>query len=144
MKKSLLLALVSLCVTAVLVFVNGRVRPPSYEYDVDLSHMSSTMVWAKVFDMMTNPEKYDGASVKIHGMLEVYEDESFPNWRIFSCMVQDSTACCQQGFEFVLAGNPVYPDDYPPRLSKITVSGTFRQFMQDGEPYTAILDARFH
>lgn len=107
----------------------------SSNYDVDLTQLSSTMVYSEVYNMFSNPDDYMGKSIKMTGLFSVYEDELTGN-RYFSCIIEDATACCAQGIEFVLQ-DAKYPDDYPAIDSEITVSGIMDMYFEemDGESY---------
>ena len=61
----------------------------------------------------------------------------------FACMIADATACCAQGLEFALAGEPVYPDEYPELGAEITVVGTFEWYEEDGCRYYRLGNAVF-
>ena len=101
--------------------------------DVDLTVLSSTMVYSEVYNMMTVPEEYLGRTVKMQGLFAIYCDEATGNL-YFACLVQDATACCAQGIEFILSDGRVYPDDYPEAGEEICVVGVFDTY-QEG-PYT--------
>lgn len=132
MKKSLFFAMIALCVTLTLCFAQKKTTAKK-SADVDLTKMSATMVYAKVFDMLINPENYEGKKVRMHGTFDVFEfEESGKLHRSFACIVQDATACCAQGLEFQLKDNPAYPTGYPEKYAEITVSGTFHQFEEEG------------
>ena len=107
----------------------------SNKYDVDLTQLSSTMVYSEVYNMFVNPDNYMGKSIKMTGLFSVYEDELTGN-RYFSCIIEDATACCAQGIEFVLQ-DAKYPEDYPAIDSEITVSGIMDMYFEeiDGESY---------
>lgn len=108
-------------------------------YDVDLVGLSSTLVYAQVYDMMVYPEKYIGKSIRICGMFEVYSN----NLGIyFACVVPDALACCTQGIEFDLEGEHVYPEDYPEIGELITVSGTFNTYLENGMTYAQLQGAK--
>lgn len=100
------------------------------DVDLDLTALSSTMVYSEVYNMMVSPDDYNGMTIRINGVLAIgysynedgTTDKSSPR---FACIIKDATACCSQGIEFVLSGSPVYPDDYPELNSDITVVGTF-------------------
>lgn len=92
--------------------------------DVDLTSLSSTMVYSEVYSMMYDPDSYIGKTVKMNGLFTVYHDESTGN-NYFACIIQDATACCSQGMEFVLTDDYAYPSDYPEVGSEITVTGVF-------------------
>lgn len=116
-------------------------------YDVDLTKMSSTMVYAEVYNMMYEPEKYVGKSVRMNGQFVLYQlmdENGYPveGQIYYACLVADATACCSQGLEFVLAGDYKYPDDYPPLGNDIIVSGRFETYDEDGYTYCHLVDAK--
>ncbi|HAS37035.1 MAG TPA: hypothetical protein DCS04_00160 [Ruminococcaceae bacterium] len=108
--------------------------------DVDLTVLSSTMVYSEVYNMMTAPEGYVGKSVKMKGQFAYYEDPETKN-QYFACIIADATACCSQGLEFVLKGEYSYPNDYPKLGTEITVTGTFKTYQEDGATYCQLVDA---
>lgn len=114
------------------------VEPP--KYDVDLTQLSSTMVYSEVYNMMVTPGDYMGKVIKMSGPFSVYTDETTGK-NYFACVIQDATACCAQGIEFELGGDYVYPDNYPAVGSEITVSGTFDTYEEDGYTYCTLRDA---
>ena len=108
--------------------------------DVDLTNLTSTMVYGQVFDMLTYPEDFMGKTIRMKGAFSYYHDEQTGNY-YFGCIVKDATACCAQGFEFQLSGNPVFPDDYPEYGQEIMVTGTFSTYIEDGCTYCTLKDA---
>ena len=108
-------------------------------FDVDLSEMSSTMVYAQVYDMVSAPDSYDGKSVRAKGEFSYFKDDVTGN-EYFAVLIKDATACCAQGIEFVLDGKK-YPDDYPKEGTEILVSGTFDHYDEDGYTYCRLLGA---
>ena len=108
--------------------------------DVDLTTLSSTAVYAEVWNMMAEPESYIGKTVKMKGIFAVYEDET-TGQKYFACIIADALGCCQQGLEFILKGEHKYPDDYPTVDSEITVTGTFETYTEDKFTYCRIKDA---
>jgi hypothetical protein len=114
--------------------------------DVDLTKLSSTMVYAEVYNMITNPEKYIGKTVKMKGEFAIYyavdqNGNPVSNAMYFACVVADATSCCSQGIEFVLSGDHTYPDDYPEMGSTITVSGEFQTYRENGYEYIHLINA---
>ena len=95
---------------------------PTISVDVDLTTLSSTMVYAEVFNMTMSPDDYIGKIIRMTGIFTVYQD---PETKQVYCgvIVQDATACCAQGFDIVMPENAVYPQDYPPAESEVTVVG---------------------
>ncbi len=117
----------------------ATVVPP--EIDVDLTKLSSTMVYSEVYNMMVDPDSYLGKTIKMSGAFAVYTDqESGKNY--FACIIQDATACCAQGIEFTLDGDYSYPADYPAVNDEITVTGTFATYEEDGYIYSTLLNAK--
>ncbi|MCD8376779.1 MAG: hypothetical protein LUD69_07525 [Oscillospiraceae bacterium] len=107
--------------------------------DVDLTQLSSTMVYSEVYNMMVAPEGYIGKTVRMSGQFAIYHDESTDVY-YFACIIADATACCSQGIEFVLTGAE-YPDDYPEMGEEITVSGVFQTYQEGEFTYCTLLDA---
>lgn len=111
------------------------------EADVDLTILSSTMVYSEVYNMMVTPNDYIGKTVKMTGVFAVYEDESTGNI-YYACIIQDATACCSQGIEFVLEGDYVYPDDYPELGETITIEGEFETYTEGEDMYCRLKNAK--
>ncbi len=114
----------------------------SEEVDLDLTTLSSTMVYSEVYNMMMDPKKYMGKTIKMDGLFATYHDEKKDKY-YFACIIQDATACCAQGMEFSLAGDHTYPDDYPELYEEICVIGIFDLYEEDGNTYCTLRDARF-
>lgn len=101
--------------------------------DYDLTNMSSTMIYAEVFNMLIEPEKYENKRVKMKGFFTIYNEGS--NDEVYSVIVPDATACCQQGIEFFYD----FKDNKPVANSEITVTGIFNVHMlSDGISYNYI------
>ena len=103
--------------------------------DFDLTKMSATMIYSTVFDMMIAPEDYENKVIKVEGSFNVFTNEVTGD-RYYAVLVQDATACCQQGLEFIWAGEHVYPEDYPELFSEIVVTGTYKTTEEDGITYS--------
>ncbi len=108
--------------------------------DVDLTALSSTMVYAEVYQMMVDPEAYVGKTVKMGGIFSDYEDEETGK-TYFACIIMDATACCSQGIEFVLTDDYEYPRDYPGVGDDIEVTGVFETYEEDGNTYCTLTGA---
>lgn len=98
---------------------------PTVSVAVDLTTLSSTMVYAEVFNMMVSPDDYIGKTIRMTGIFTVYQD---PETKQVYCgvIVEDATACCAQGFDLVMPEERSYPQDYPAPESEITVVGTLQ------------------
>ena len=77
------------------------------------------------------------------GQFVFYYDEEKDQY-YYACLIKDAMACCAQGLEFIPAGDCVYPDDFPPALTEINVTGTFNTLEDDGETYCALTDAVYY
>lgn len=110
------------------------------DIDIDLTALSSTMVYSEVYNMMYTPDKYIGKTIKMKGQFSYYEDPETKK-QYFSCIIADATACCSQGIEFVLTGKHDYPNDYPKINSEITVAGTFHVYEENGYKYCQLANA---
>ena len=112
------------------------------DVDVDLTVLSSTMVYSEVYNMVTTPEDYDGKTVKMQGEFATQKDK-YTGKRYFACIIKDATACCAQGLEFVPGDDVKYPDDYLKQGSELTVTGTFHVYSENGFDYYHLTDAVF-
>ena len=115
---------------------------PADNIDVDLTVLSSTMVYSEVYNMMVSPEEYVGKTVKMNGLFAYYHDEATCNY-YFACIIQDATACCAQGIEFVLTEEYTYPDDYPEVNAEICVVGVFDTYQEGNYTYCTLRNATF-
>ena len=109
---------------------------------VDLTKLSSTMVYSEVYNMVNNPESYYGRTVIMRGTFGVYTDENTGK-NYFACLIADATACCSQGIEFVLDGEYNYPEDYPALKEEITVKGIFGTYTEGENRYCQLTSAKF-
>ena len=113
---------------------------PRARIDVDLASMSSTMVYSEVFSMMEHPQDYVGKIVRMRGLFAYNRNEEL-GAEYYFCVIQDATACCAQGIEFILAGDPAYPDAYPSLWSEFTVTGVFEDYREGDNTYYHLRDA---
>ena len=109
-----------------------NVRDTDETVDYDLTQMSSDMVYATVYQMMVTPEEYEGKTFRIDGNFYATYYEATKKY-YFYCIIQDATACCAQGMEFIWDdGSHIYPDEYPEDNAEIVVEGTFETYREDG------------
>lgn len=106
----------------------------AYDGIVDLTQLSSTMVYAEVYNMMMTPEAYIGKTIKMNGL---YYASNNPELEIYYhfVIIEDATACCAQGLEFILNGEHTYPDDYPEDETPVEVTGVWGSYEEDGNTY---------
>ena len=103
--------------------------------DLDLTKMSATMIYSTIFDMLVMAEDYIEKNIKVTGWFETYTDPQTEEL-YYAVVVPDTTACCQQGLEFVWPGNHTYPDDFPKPGEDITITGIYKLIETDGVTYT--------
>ena len=111
--------------------------------DYDLTQMSSDLVYATVYQMMVTPEEYEGKTFRIDGNFYATYYEATKKY-YFYCVIQDATACCAQGMEFVWGdGTHIYPEEYPEDNAEIVVEGIFETYREEGEDnlYCRLSDA---
>lgn len=121
---------------------NGLVKSGETKtgYDIDLTVMSSTMVYSQVLDMLQYPKAYEGQRVKMRGNFTVWHSNDtglyYP-----AVVIADATACCSQGIEFVLKDEPTYPDGYPESGTDVTVGGVFRIYYEGSNRFVHLVDS---
>ena len=104
--------------------------------DLDLTQLSSTMVYSEVYNIMMSPKDYVGKVIRMEGQcLSAYYEPTDATY--YSIVIQDATACCAQGIEYVLAGNAAYPPDD----SNATVVGRFASYEEEGTTWYHLVDA---
>lgn len=145
--KKLILILAALVLVAVLTACGGKTvatgttetaAKAAQNIDVDLTQMSSTMIYSEVQNMMLKPADYVGKTVRMQGAFSVSE---IGENRYFACIIKDATACCAQGIEFDWAGDHSYPADYPKDGSDITVTGEFTTYNEGQQQYCQLKNA---
>ena len=115
--------------------------------EVDLTVLSSTMVYSEVYNMLYNdPAHYLGKTVKARGTFSIYQLVTDgvlqPDPVSYACIISDAAACCAEGMEFVLKGDLTYPDDYPELGTEITVIGEFQSYEENGMTWYHLANAR--
>ena len=115
--------------------------------DVDLTVLSSTMVYSEVYNMLYNdPAHYFGKTVKARGTFSIYQLVADgvlqPDPVSYACIISDAAACCAEGMEFVLEGDLTYPDDYPELGAEITVIGEFQSYEENGMTWYHLVNAK--
>ena len=124
--------------------VQGSVNAPEASVDVDLSVMDSDMIYATVYQMVSDPEQYVGKTFRIEGKFYVTYDEMTKN-QYYYCVIKDATECCAQGLEFVWGdGSHIYPDEYPTDGTEVVVDGTFELYMENDSRYCRLANADFY
>ena len=102
--------------------------------DVDLTQLSSTMVYGEVFAITDAPELYIGKTIRLSGeYYSTYYDVTDKNYHFV--VIADASACCQQGIEFLLPDTYAYPQDYPKNGDELEISGVFKSYEEEGNTY---------
>lgn len=135
-----------LCILVCLMFIpafagcgGGGSAGPA---DVDLTELSSTMVYSEVYNMVNTPDDYLGKTVKMNGVAASFYDEAEKE-TYHACIIKDATACCSQGIEYVLEGAGSGKGEYPADGDEITVTGTFQTYeTADGTQYCTLEGAK--
>ena len=99
--------------------------------DVDLTVLSRTIVYAEMYNMMTNPGKYMGKVIKANGSYSPFyyaEADKYYHYLI----IADAGGCCEQGFEFIWNAGRTPPGDYPEAKKEIEVVGMFASYEERG------------
>lgn len=122
--------------------INSGVVPTQTEdgIDVDLTQLSSTMVYSEVYNMLMNPQDYTGKVIKASGFFNV-STSTKTGKKYFAVFIEDAGTCCSQGLEFELDGDYSYPEDYPKVGTDITVTGTFSTYEDNGYTFINLLNA---
>ncbi len=107
--------------------------------DIDLTTLNSTMVYSQVYDIVSNPDRYLGKTIKMRGNVGVYHDTATDIY-YYACIIPDATACCQQGIEFLLKGDPSN-DKYPATGTEITIEGVFETYQEGDQTYPRLKNA---
>lgn len=108
--------------------------------DIDLTSLSSTMVYSEVYNMMYYPENYIGKIVRMNGAYSEYHDEASGN-DYYACIISDATACCAQGIEFIPTENYSYPADFPSDGDEVIVVGEFDTYKEGENLYCTLRNA---
>ena len=92
--------------------------------DYDLTTMNANMVYAQVFNLMLEPEKFENATFKIRGnFIKARGPQGQPAYAV---IIKDALACCQQGLEFIwdFAGAEPRPDQEILVIGQYTLTTT--------------------
>ncbi len=113
-----------------------KAEPEDSKKYLDLSKMSGTAVYSEVYNIMIEPDKYNGWTIKIRGTCSVYKDEASGK-TYYACIIKDAAACCSQGFEFELQKGVEPPEND----DTITVKGKFKTYKEKDVSYSKLENA---
>lgn len=69
--------------------------------------MNKDMVYATVYQLMVEPDKYIGKILCIDGLYYTGQNEKTGTYYHYS-IIKDALACCSQGLEFVWGDDTLY------------------------------------
>ena len=138
MKKTLSI-LLALCI-CLLPLYTGCANESPVSVDLDLSVMSSTIVYAEMYNIQFDPSQYLGKVIRLRGLYSYYREPS-TGVSYYACVVPDATACCMQGMEFVPAIEPEDPDHFLEDSADITVTGRLEIYVDEGISYLHLVEA---
>ena len=119
----------------------SKSKTNSNKIDVDLNNLNANVVYAQVFQMMTEPDKFIGKRIRMSGQFNVYAaEEGNPSGvtEYYAIIIADAQACCQQGIEFVWPGH-TYPEGFPEVKSNASVTGIFEVYEENGKKYCRLV-----
>jgi len=119
----------------------SKSKTNSNKIDVDLNNLNANVVYAQVFQMMTEPDKFIGKRIRMAGQFNVYAaQEGNPSGvtEYYAIIIADAQACCQQGIEFVWPGH-TYPEGFPEVKSNASVTGIFEVYEENGKKYCRLV-----
>lgn len=134
----------SLSVTTSSSLISSSEAPIYDHIDVDLTTMSSTMVYSQVLNMLEEPSKYIGKIIKMSGPFRPFKSTNI-NYCYPAILITDATACCGSGIEFLLYGVPLCSmkggNGYPLYEEEATIVGRFETYLEGSSMYIHLVDA---
>ncbi|MDR1628653.1 MAG: hypothetical protein LBS36_00340 [Oscillospiraceae bacterium] len=104
------------------------------EVDVDLTKLTSILVYSEVNNMVNYPARYLGKVIKMKGMYSTeFWEETKKDYHYV--VIADATACCQQGLEFIWNGDHKVPEDYPEFGAEVEMAGIFKSYEEQGKTW---------
>jgi hypothetical protein len=128
MKKFCPLIILTLCAGLFLTGCGSSAAADSY----NLSQMNSTMAYSTILRINERPADYIGKTITITGQ---YAQNTIAGTTYHFVCINDATACCTAGIEFVPTGTKLSVN------SKIWVSGVFEKYNEGGAIYYHIAAA---
>ena len=120
----------------------GNGEPPENpaedeDVDLDISKLSSMLVYSQVVSMLDAPDQYLDKTIKIKGQYYALYYEPMQQYCHY-VVVGDASMCCQAGIEFIWNGDHTHPDDYPEEQKTIEIVGLFSSYEELDETYYAL------
>jgi len=130
----LVLSVILLCLFIIGCASSGESQTSERETtdaDVDLTVLSATVLSAEMMNIFVNSDDYLGKTIKVSGTYWYVNYPPTGENHHYVITVQGDE-CCQEGIEFVLSGDHVFPDDYPAMGTPIEISGVFSRDNSEG------------
>jgi len=102
--------------------------------DLDLTELSATMSYAAINNIMADPESNVGVTIKALGNYNAWHFD-VTGMTYHFIIIEGPPGCCPKGMEFILQGEDISPDDYPPKDAKIEITGVFGSYDELGGIY---------
>ncbi len=108
--------------------------------DIDLITMNPMLAYAEVWNILMEPHKYIGKTVKIRGRYYSFYDENISPDRYFFLFVEEYVSCCPEGMELTFDDSELknYPNGFPSEESYIEIVGKFDMYELDGQNYVCV------
>ena len=133
---ALFAAAVLLCIDSASMNVNSvpsfATATNGYEkVDFDLTRMNPTVRMTYTYRLAANPREFEGKTLRISGTFLTRVDKR-DGKRYFGCLMGDpgGCSCCAPGgvLEFIPRECYVWPTNFPPSKSRVTVTGRLKMF----------------
>jgi len=106
---------------------NAAIDRDAVHVDVDLTSLSATVLSAEMMNIIVNSQNYLGQTIRVSGTYDYVIHEPTGEFYHYIITVQGDE-CCREGFEIILNGDNIGPDDYPARGNPIQVDGVFSRY----------------
>ena len=108
--------------------------------DIDLTRMGKTMALSQMFQVLADPEEYDGKSIRLTGeFLPCQNAQTGETY--YTCIIQDNTACCTELIEFDEMAD-AENSEVPEEGDEVTIQGVFALVEDEVDGwYCKIVDA---
>ena len=94
---------------------------------IDLTVLSGDALHDIMDEIMLNPEAHLGEVIRVRGLYQpVFWDVTGQYYHYI--LIDDPDTCCVMSFEFILSGNPTFPDDFPAEDAEIEIIGVFSSY----------------
>jgi len=109
-------------------------RANGIDIDIDMAAMSTTMAQATFHNIIEQPTDFLGYVIRASGPYFSFYWDQAGIYNHF-VMIVFGDECCRMGFEFRLPDHYVYPDDFPPQLTPIEVTGLLSRYELQGSGF---------